>query len=63
MKSPESGLISACKLSHRAARNPTSGPGGLEIEAAGDSINIEQFAGKVQAGTDAALHGFEVHFA
>ena len=31
---------------HRLARNPTGGPGGLEIEAAGEAVNVQQFAGK-----------------
>ena len=37
-----------------------SGPGGLEIEAAGDAVDIEAFAGEVEAGDEAAFHAAEV---
>ena len=48
---------------HGAARNPARGPGGLEIEAAGKAINVEQFAAEVESRTKPALHGLEVYFA
>lgn len=39
-----------------------AGPCCLEIEAAGDAIDVEAFAGEVEAGDEAALHGLEVDF-
>jgi hypothetical protein len=33
--------------SQGVARNPSSRPGGLKIEAAGDAVNVEQFSGKI----------------
>ena len=39
------------------------GPGGLEVEAAGDAVDVEDFAGEVEAGDEAACHGFEVDVA
>src|SRR2546427_12176751 len=47
---------------HRLAGNPAGGPCRLKIEAAGDAIDIEQFAGEVEPRTDAAFHRLEVHF-
>ncbi len=38
------------------------GPGGLEVEAAGDAVDIEDFTGEVEVLMDFALHGFEVDF-
>ena len=46
---------------HIPSSNPARCPGGLEIEAAGDAVNVQQFAGKKQSGTNTALHGFEIH--
>ena len=48
---------------HRAASNPARGPGGLKIKAAGEAIHVEQFAGEVEAGTEPAFHGLEIHLA
>ena len=38
----------------------SGGPGGLEVEAAGDAIDIEDLAGEVEAGDGLALHRFEL---
>ncbi len=38
----------------------TRRPGVLEIEAAGDPVDVEDLAGEVQAGAFAALHRLEV---
>ena len=43
--------------------NPTRGPSGLKIKNAGEAVDVEQFAGKVEAGAKAAFHGLEVHLA
>lgn len=45
-----------------APHNMSHGPGGLEIEASRDSINITHLAGKEQMGADLALQrmGMEV---
>src|SRR5438105_2189420 len=48
---------------HRAAGEPPRRPCRLKIKATGDAVNIEQLAGKIQPGTDSALHGFEVYLA
>jgi len=47
---------------HRQPGDAASGPGGLEIETAGDAIDVEAFAGEVEAGDELALHGAEVDF-
>ena len=36
------------------------GPGGLEVEAAGDAVDVQDFAGEVEAGDLFALHRFEL---
>ena len=33
------------------------GPGGLEVEAAGDAVDVKELAGEVEAGAVAALKG------
>ncbi|MFM1942481.1 MAG: hypothetical protein RI897_1463 [Verrucomicrobiota bacterium] len=38
------------------------GPGGLEVEATGDAVDIESFAGEVEVIEEFAFHGFEVDF-
>ena len=38
----------------------SGGPSGLEVEAAGDAVDVDAFAGEVEAGNDAAFHGLEV---
>src|SRR3954464_12679528 len=43
--------------------NPTGGPGGLKIKAAGNAINIEQFACEIEMRHDSAFHGLEIDFA
>ena len=35
----------------------------MEVEAAGDAVDVEEFAGEVEAGNEFALHGFEIDFA
>ena len=45
---------------HCSAGSPSSCPSGLEVEPAGDTINIKRFAGEVEAFNDAALHRFEI---
>ena len=35
----------------------------MEIETAGNAVDIEKFAAEKQAGDDFAFHGFETHFA
>ena len=32
----------------------------MEVEAAGDAVDVEDFAGEVEAGVGFAIHGFEV---
>ena len=34
----------------------------MEVEAAGDAVDVERFAGEEEARDEAALHGFEIHF-
>src|SRR5207302_8897667 len=48
---------------HRAAGDPACRPRCLEIESAGDAVDVEQFAGEVKTGTDAAFHRFEIDLA
>jgi len=36
------------------------GPGGLKIESTGNTVDVEQFAGKEQARADAALQGLKI---
>jgi hypothetical protein len=35
----------------------------LEIEPAGDAVDVEQFAAEIKSRREPALHGFEIHFA
>lgn len=44
------------------ARDPAGSPGSLKVKTAGNAIDIEEFAGEIQARADFALHCFEVHF-
>ncbi len=39
----------------------TRRPGVLEIEAAGDAVDVKDLAGEVQSGAFAALHRLEVN--
>ena len=39
------------------------GPGGLQIEAAGDGIDVEHFAGKEEVRAHLALQGMQVDVA
>src|SRR6266516_3615492 len=43
--------------------NPSGRPCRLEIEPAGDAVNVEQFTGKIEAGANPAFHRLEIHFA
>src|SRR5438105_7285417 len=49
--------------SHRVSGNPPGGPGGLEIETAGDAVDVEELARKIKIRCDPALHGFEIDLA
>jgi len=42
---------------------PAGGPGGLEVEAAGEAVDVQHFAGEIKSGTDAAFHRREIHLA
>ena len=39
---------------------PAGGPGILEVEATGQTIDIQRLSGEIQAGEALALHGFKV---
>lgn len=52
-------LTSDC---HCPAGQETGSPGSLEIETAGDAVDIEDLAREIEPGHAAALHGFEVDF-
>lgn len=45
---------------HGLAGDIAGGPGGLEIEPAREPVDVEQFAGGVEAWDEAAFHGAEV---
>src|SRR5690606_6196755 len=45
---------------HSPPRQPPSRPGGLEVEAAGHPVDVEDLSCQEQAGAHAALHGLEV---
>tara|TARA_B100000614_G_scaffold17802_1_gene14616 strand:+ start:1130 stop:1321 length:192 start_codon:yes stop_codon:yes gene_type:complete len=49
-------------MSHRFASNVSARPGGLEVEAAGDAVDVQALSGEVQAVYQLALHGFEIDF-
>jgi hypothetical protein len=49
-------------LRHGFASKSPASPGGLEVEAAGDAVDIEAFAPEVESGDLATLHGSEVDF-
>ena len=51
------------RVGNGVAGDPAGGPGGLEVEPAGDAVDVEEFAGEVEAGDEFAFHGFEIHFA
>ena len=36
------------------------GPGGLEVEAAGDAVDVEDFACEIEVGVGLAFHRFEI---
>src|SRR5687767_3601700 len=48
---------------HCAPGEPAGGPGGLEVEAAGEAVDVEQLAREEEAGTKLALHGLKIDFA
>ena len=43
-------------------RDMAGRPGCLKIESAGHRIDIQYFAGKIQAWKQSALHRFKIHF-
>src|SRR5580765_6547804 len=55
--------LSGCCMAQSPSRNPSGAPGGLEIEASSQAIQVQQLSSKIEAGTDAAFHGLEIHFA
>lgn len=50
-------------LRHGPAGDPSGSPGRLKIEAARDAVDVQQFTGKVQPGTNPALHRPKIHLA
>lgn len=50
------------KFYHRQSGDSSGRPRGLEIEAARDAIDVEAFAGKVEARDELAFHGFKIDF-
>ena len=52
-----------CSGGHRFSGEPAGRPCGLEIETAGDAVDVQHFAGEKKAGANFALHRFEIHFA
>ena len=53
----------AIECDHRQSGDPARRPGRLKIEAAGDAVDIEDLAGKMQAAHLAALHRPEIDVA
>src|SRR5205085_11011402 len=53
---------SSTVLGHGITGNPAGGPGCLEIEAAGQSVDIEQFPREIKSGANPAFHSLEVYF-
>src|SRR6476660_4911462 len=45
---------------HRVSRDPTGSPRSLEVEATGDSIDVEHFTREIKSWHDPALHRFEI---
>ena len=48
------------RVCHGQSRQSSACPGGLEIESAGDAVDIEALAGEVEPRDDSALHGLEI---
>ena len=46
---------------HSFACDAAGGPGRLEIEAAGDAVEVEAFPRKVKVGDSLALHPAKIH--
>ena len=44
------------------AGDPSGRPGRLEVEPAGYSVDVQNFAGKIESGASPAFHRFEIHF-
>ena len=42
------------------SRDAAGGPCGLEVEAAGDAVEVEAFTRKVKVGDSFALHATEI---
>ena len=47
---------------HSFACDAAGGPGGLEVEAAGDAVEVEAFACEVETGDMFALHAAKIDF-
>lgn len=47
---------------HCFASEPAGRPRRLEIEAAGDTVDVQDFSGEKEARANSALHCFEIHF-
>src|SRR5436190_9217955 len=47
---------------HALTCDPAGRPGCLEVETAGDAVDIEEFASEKDAGSNFAFHRLEVHF-
>ena len=47
-------------LGDGGAGEVAGGPGGLEVEAAGDAVDVEDFAREVESGLGLAFHCFEI---
>jgi hypothetical protein len=46
----------------RLPRQPACRPGILKIKATSDSVDIQNFARKIESRLEATLHGLEVNF-
>ena len=48
------------RVRHRVAGDPAGRPGRLKIKTAGHSVEVEQFAGEIEARCDSAFHRLEI---
>src|SRR5207249_11777728 len=48
---------------HRMSGDPARRPRCLKIEAASQSVQIEEFTGEIETGRDTAFHRFEIDLA
>ena len=56
------GLADLETLDYASAREHAGAEGGLEVVAADRAVEVEDFAGEVQAGNELALHRAAVDF-